>query len=285
MAELAEKVDKGSAVFQYHNDLPGMFNREVRRQVFMFAGMLQSFFEYHGDRMRTEREALVADKARARDQGVPEICERARGWLKFLHAKATSSDLNDWSLDGPGPPEWWDGRTFPPMCSFARFDLHESTYAVLLMADMTPAWREAYTQVMDGLASRYTTHWAAGDFLNQFGDDPKREEYPFMWMRFLVPEETFRAYNAPGWTGNGLGKYPDGRPAGIQADPIEAEGMLFFKGWLLLVMSIYTYVSGDGKYTRPWRMANVAGTSREWTLTSVAEHLQMQWSSRACGLH
>ena len=76
-----------------------------------------------------------------------------------------------------------------------------------------------------------------------------------------------------------------GSPAGVQADPIEAEGMLFFKGWLLLVMSIYGYVSGDDKYNRPWHMANVAGGSKEWTLPRVAEHLHMQWSQRACGLH
>ena len=57
------------------------------------------------------------------------------------------------------------------MNSWHRFDLHESSYAVALMADRTPAWREVYGDIMDGLASRYTTHWAAADWLNQFGDD------------------------------------------------------------------------------------------------------------------
>ena len=48
--------------------------------------------------------------------------------------------------------------------------------------------------------------------------------------------------NVAGWTGNGLGKFPDGTQTGVQADPIRAEGMLFFKGWLVMLMSVYTRV-------------------------------------------
>jgi hypothetical protein len=50
----------------------------------------------------------------------------------------------------------------------------------------------------------------------------------------MIPKEFFGEYNTPGWTGNGLG------PRGVEADPIQAEGMLFFKGFLLLLMSIAT---------------------------------------------
>ena len=50
---------------------------------------------------------------------------------------------------------WWDRYSNPVVTSYGRFDLHNSSYALLLMADETPAWREAYTRIADGLASRY----------------------------------------------------------------------------------------------------------------------------------
>ena len=129
-----------------------------------------------------------------------------------------------------------------------------------------------------------------------------------------MPHKDFRDYNAPGWTGNGLARFPDGSAAGgatrhffalnviaanikhtlmlmsllsgVQADPIAAEGMLFYKGWLLLVMSLYTYVSGDDSYiTTPWPCANLGGKERLWTMDQLAEQLATQWGQRACGLH
>lgn len=213
----------------------------------------------------------------------PELSMRARGWLKFLHTKATTRD--DWSMEGLGPHEWWDGKTSAPMSNYPRFDLHYSAYAVALMADRTPAWQEAYSQILDGFSSRYTTHWSAVDWLNQFGDDPDRKNYPIFWKGTIIPAQVFGQYNTPGWTGNGLGKFLDGRPAGIQADPIEAEGMLFYKGWLTLTMSLYGYVSGDDKFFRAFNVANVGGAVREWTLDLITAHLEKQWKERECGLH
>ena len=105
--------------------------------------------------------------------------DRARGWLKHLYRKATAAHgpgtADDWSYEGGASPhEWWDCRTPAPTNSWQRFDLHESSYAVALMSERTPAWREAYVEIMDGLAERYTTHWAACDWLTQFGTDPVR---------------------------------------------------------------------------------------------------------------
>ena len=101
----------------------------------------------------------------------PELNQRAYGWLNFLYQKATTPD--DWSEDG-NPHEWWDRSSTPPMCSFPRFDLQESTYALGLMADRTPAWREIYTEILDEIAERSITYWAAVDWLSQFGHDPDR---------------------------------------------------------------------------------------------------------------
>ena len=111
----------------------------------------------------------------AAPQVFPELNRRARGWLRFLWDKATTDD--DWSSDG-APHEWWDQYTLPGVLSYPRFDLHESSYAILMMADQTPAWREVYTRIIDELAGRYPTYWGAVDWLTQIGDDPARDKYP-----------------------------------------------------------------------------------------------------------
>ena len=90
----------------------------------------------------------------------PKLNERAQGWLNFLYQKATTPD--DWSENGT-PHEWWDKTSTAPMCSFPRFDLQESTYAIGLMADRTPAWREVYSEILDEIAERSITYWAAVD--------------------------------------------------------------------------------------------------------------------------
>ena len=64
------------------------------------------------------------------------------------------------------------------MLSFPRFDLSESTYALLLMARKTPAWREVYTKILDELILRHTTYWAAIDWITKIGPDPNRANYP-----------------------------------------------------------------------------------------------------------
>ena len=65
--------------------------------------------------------------------------DRSLGWLRYLHRKATTPD--DWSQAGQPHPHW-DNRSGPPMTSWHRFDLIDSSYAVALMCDITPAWRD-----------------------------------------------------------------------------------------------------------------------------------------------
>ncbi len=81
--------------------------------------------------------------------------DRARGWLRFLWHKATTPD--DWSEDGV-PHPWWDRYSTAPMMNFPRFDLSESCYAVGIMADMTPAWREVHGRILEELAERHLTY-------------------------------------------------------------------------------------------------------------------------------
>lgn len=105
----------------------------------------------------------------------PVTSDRSRGWLRYLYRKATTLDNGD---KNGHPHPHWDGTTGEPMLSWHRFDLIESSYAMALMADTTPAWRDVYGTILNELASRYTSYWAAKDWLDQLGPDPRRTTYP-----------------------------------------------------------------------------------------------------------
>ena len=109
---------------------------------------------------------------------------------------------DDWSSAGR-PASWWDDRSTPPVLNFPRFDLSESSYAIPMMADVTPAWREVYVDIMDGLLARHTTHWAAIDWLSQIGHDPDRGRYP-EYVDLWLPKHLVGQYDMPGWTANGV---------------------------------------------------------------------------------
>jgi len=55
--------------------------------------------------------------------------------LKLLHAKALVDD--DWSRSG-GPDPSWDSYSTAPLTSWPRFDLIDSAYPIVLLADFTP---------------------------------------------------------------------------------------------------------------------------------------------------
>jgi hypothetical protein len=171
------------------------------------------------------------------------------------------------------------------MTNYQRFDLHESSYSLAIMADVTPAWREIYSVTLDELVRRYTSHWAAVDWNNMFGKDPDVGNYPEFWKGRVVPAHNFREYHTPGWVSNGHQHSLYKETTGIEEDPIGANAMLFFKGWLTQIMSIHRYVSGNDKWSKKWNMSGVDDTEHEWTHAKLARHLHDQWSSKDCGLH
>ena len=210
------------------------------------------------------------------ENGYPHLNKRALGWLRFLHRKATTPD--DWSEDGT-PHEWWDRYSTEPTLNFARFDLSESSYAIGLMVDKTPAWREVYADVLKGLASRHLTFWAAYDWLTQFGEDPRRKDYPEMWKFLFIPEHLIGEYDTPGWVANGI------EPWGLQPDPIGADGNLFFKGWLNLVQSLHAYTTGKDEWGDSFEVAGVDRARFEWNHHKLVEHLGKQWQANPMGPH
>lgn len=206
----------------------------------------------------------------------PQLNERAQGWLKHLWRKATTPD--DWSITGE-PHPWWDQYSTPPMASFPRFDLADSSYAMAAMADKTPAWREVYSRILGEFVERHTTHWAFVDWLTQIGPDPQRKEYPEEWYEWLIPPHLRGEYDVPGWTANGV------EPWGLQRDPLAAEGVLFIKGWFNLIMALYEYVSGDQKWHQPFQITGYEDRKFEWTQPKVAETLATLCNKHPAGLH
>lgn len=189
--------------------------------------------------------------------------------------KATTPD--DWSSAGE-PHPWWDRDSTPPTCAFPRFDLFESAYALTIMSDVTPAWREVYARIADGLVARHTTFWAAIDWLTLIGPDPRRDSYPPEW-HYLLPEPLRGRYEGPGWTANGI------EPWGLQPDPIGADGNLFFRGFLNLLLGLYRYIAGDDKWDRPFPVTGYREREFEWSHSRITEFLTLQMEERPQGPH
>ncbi len=205
----------------------------------------------------------------------PGLNPRAQGWLRHIWDKAVTQE--DWSSNGE-PNAWWDRNSTPPMCAFPRFDVSETSYALPLMADQTPAWREVYTRIADELVGRYTTYWGAVDWLSLIGHDPHQDQYPPEWLVFM-PEHMRGRYDPPGWTANGA------EPWGLQPDPIGADGNLFFRGFFNLLLGTYAYVSGDSKWEKPFEMTGYNDRMFQWTHHSITEFIEDQWSERPQGAH
>ena len=202
--------------------------------------------------------------------------ERSRGWLKFLHRKAITPD--DWSEAGE-PHTWWDTWSHAPVTNFHRFDIEMSTWALPMYVDQTPAWREVYAEILNGLLQRHLTWRAAIDWVTMIGNDPDRRSYPELWRDLFIPDPLWGVYDRPGWTGNGL------PPWGIQPDPIGTDGNLFFKGWLNFMLSCYGYVAGDDRWHHPFRCTGIDSEQFLWNHRGVNDVLVQQWTDRPDGPH
>ncbi len=207
------------------------------------------------------------------------LSDRSLGWLRYLDRKAHTPD--NWDRDGQ-PHAHWDDRSDPPMASWHRFDLVDSSYAMGLMAHRTPAWTERYVSILDQLIERHTGWWSAADWLTQFGPDPDRANYPDVY-RALIPAELWGDYDVPGWTANGI------EPWGTQLDPVAADGMLFYKGFFLVLLGIRSMIDPNDRWNQPFQMVRDSKRAGDegftWTHSRIAEHLCQQWLAAPIGCH
>ncbi|MCK8642384.1 linalool dehydratase/isomerase domain-containing protein [Mycobacterium colombiense] len=216
----------------------------------------------------------------SRQAGQPTVSpdglnSRSLGWLRFMWDKATTDD--DWSDQGE-PHPWWDRYSEPPMCSFPRFDLAEMGYVLPMMLEATPAWREGYTRVLDGLLWRYASFWGGIDWNTLVGPDPNVDKYPPEWM-MIIPEHLRGRYALPGWTANGV------EPWGLQPDPVGCDGNLFYRGWLNLLLGIRHYVSGQPTHTVPFEVSGYQNRRFTWTHQRITRFISDQLTARPQGAH
>jgi hypothetical protein len=217
----------------------------------------------------------MTSTARAQLDDQTSLNDRTLGWLRFIWDKATTAD--DWTDEGE-PHPWWDRYGTPPMCAFPRFDLAEMAYALPIMMESTPAWREAYLRIADELLWRFNSFWGGIDWNTLVGPDPNVDRYSPEWL-CCAPESLRGRYPLPGWTGNGI------EPWGLQPDPIGADGNLFYRGWLNLTLGIRRYLSGEETEHRPFEVTGYRNRRFEWTHSRVAHLLSHQFAERPQGPH
>ena len=170
--------------------------------------------------------------------GYPALSEEAMGWLAYMNRKVELDGT--WAKDGK-PHEAWDNVSGAPVQNLYRYDLTYGSFAVAMMAELTPAWREGYSKILSFLVDRYFEYWAFCDWVEEKGQDPGRLDYPEVMYKNLMPEGYAGRYSKPGWAANGIGPY------GYNPDPVYGNGManIMYKGYLNLSIGLYEYVSGD----------------------------------------
>ena len=98
-------------------------------------------------------------------------------------------------------------------------------------------------------------------------------------MLTLIPEKLRGRYPPPGWTGNGI------EPWGLQPDPVGADGNVFFRGWLNLLLGMRRYVSGKADQDVPFDVSGYRNRQFSWTHRRIAELISAQFVSRPQGPH
>ena len=68
-------------------------------------------------------------------------------------------------------------------------------------------------------------------------------------------------------------------------DPVAADGMLFYKGFLLVLLGIRSMVANDDRWNRPFEMIRDGENTFTWTHSQIAEHLRTQWLNAPKGVH
>jgi hypothetical protein len=204
------------------------------------------------------------------------LTDEAIGWLTYLDRKTTFDD--SWFKDDSVHPSW-DNMTGAPIGVYHRYDLSYATYALGLMAENTPAWREEYGKVLGYMADRFLEYWAMWDWIENSGPDPNRANYPAE-AAVLFPPGYMGKYDIPGWAGNGIEPYQ------YDPDPVRGNGAcnLMYKGYLNLVISFFNYVTGDSKYDTDFKVAYDKDTVYTYNHRSLNELIANQLRANITGL-
>jgi hypothetical protein len=209
--------------------------------------------------------------------GYPALSEEAIGWLAYMHRKTGLEGI--WTKDGR-PHEAWDNISGAPITNQYRYDLTYATFALALMADITPAWREVYSPILSFLADHMVEYWSFADWVEEKGPDPQRLDYPEFIYKHAMPEGYAGRYSKPGWVANGLGPY------GYNPDPVYGNGVanIMYKGYFNLILGLYEYVSGDAKYDDVFKIVYDDSLSFEYDHKRIVDTLAKQWVANPIGI-
>lgn len=189
--------------------------------------------------------------------------DRGVGWLRYLDRKL-SLEGDDWTRGG-SPSAAWDNLSGAPTTNWYRFDAIGVATTIVLAArngsvDSVPA-----LAALDGLVDRLCRYHGFNEWVEQKGPDPHRGRYPPGWKGVLIPVSEWGAYDSPGWAANGK------QENGFEANPIEAQGAIYYKGFLNYVLGLRSLV-GERDPSMPLDIVydeNVAFTYSHTQINSI----------------
>lgn len=165
-----------------------------------------------------------------------EIQDRGAGWFRYLDRKL-GLDGDDWSRRG-SPSSAWDNRSGAPTTNWYRFDAIGAATTLVLAARSGALESESVLTALDEIVGRLCQYHGFNEWVEQQGPDPSRGEYPTAWNGVLIPTTEWGVYDSPGWAANGK------QHNGFEANPIEAQGAIYYKGFLNYVLGLRSLV-GD----------------------------------------
>ena len=68
-------------------------------------------------------------------------------------------------------------------------------------------------------------------------------------------------------------------------DPVAADGMLFYKGFFLVLLGIRSMLDPNDRWNRPFEMIRDGEHTFTWTHTEIAQQLTEQWLAAPIGCH
>lgn len=165
---------------------------------------------------------------------LPELEDRGAGWLRYLDRKL-GLEGDDWSRGG-SPSSAWDNRSGAPTTNWYRFDAVGVATSIVLAARSGFMDSGSALGALDGIVDRLCSYHGFNEWVEQRGPDPARGEYPQGWNGVLIPETQWGTYDSPGWAANGT------QENGFEANPIEAQGAIYYKGFLNYVLGLRSLV-------------------------------------------
>lgn len=165
---------------------------------------------------------------------VANVDGHGRGWLRFLERKLGMAG-DDWSKSGMPAPVW-DNMSGMPTTNWYRFDAIGVATTMMLATRAGTLERPNAVALIDGVVDRLRQYHGFNEWVEQSDPDTRRGEYPDGWRGTLIPVSQWGAYDSPGWAGNGS------QENGFEANPIEAQGAIYYKGFFNYVLGLRTLI-------------------------------------------